>query len=141
MDEEWQKGFDLDYLKGLANQNPDLPLTSPGVMAAWLATISKDILTRTAEDAAAIAAVATKKLGGTGVIRRPTSYAPLEAHPKFVSWVEENLNNPKSPDVAPFHPTEVSKDVARKDSLWTKGFNIYRDGSLKYARSPYEQYS
>jgi hypothetical protein len=131
-----------DYIQGLANQDPGFPLTSLDGANMWVATIVTDILTRTAEDAAAIGAVATKKLGGTAAIRRPTSYAPLEAHPKFVSWVEENLlNNPKSPDVAPFHATEVSKDVARKDSLWTKGFNIYRDASLKYARSPYEQYS
>ena len=131
-----------DYLKGLANQDPGFPLTSLDGANMWVATISADILNRTAEDALAISAIASKKLGGTGAIKRPTASSPLEAHPNFVSWVEENLlNNPKSPDVAPFHATEVSKDVARKDSLWTKGFNLYRDASLKYARSPYEQYS
>lgn len=129
------------YLKALGRQNAAFPLDSEEGVRMWLATISQDILTRTAQDPVAIGVVATGKLGGSIGVIRPTSYAPLDPTSEFVNWVKENLlTNPSSPEVAPFYATEASAVTKQKNNVMTWGFKFYRDASLKYVRSPYENY-
>lgn len=135
-----------EYLKGLGRQNAAFPLDSPQGARLWVATIAQDIVTRTGEDALAMGAIATKKLGGTVKIISPKSFAPLDPTNEFIAWVENNLlPSTKTPDVAPFHATEASVEHNSPQNLLARGlsknFAWYRDASIKYARSPYEQYT
>lgn len=124
------------------------PLTTMEGQMEWVRTIYNDILTRTAGDRVAIGVVATGKFGESSVlsdnaikiktVRMFNVYEPVDS---FVNWVRDNLlQNPDSPQYAPFAET-VSEDAIRtKDRLFTRAFSIYRNTSEKYARGPYQAY-
>lgn len=124
------------------------PLTTMEGQMEWVRTIYNDILTRTAGDRVAIGVVATGKFGESSVLsdnaieiktsRMFNVYEPVDS---FVNWVRDNLlQNPDSPQYAPFAET-VSEDAIRtKDKWFTKLFSVYRNTSEKYARGPYQAY-
>lgn len=130
-----------EYLQGLGRQNPAFPLDTDQGVSLWLATITQDIFTRTAQDRVAIGAIATKKLGAVEKIRRGTVTDPFDTSINFRNWVKENLlNNPSSPNVAPFFAREATVEAEQKERLLSYGFKWYRDFSEKYTRGPYGQF-
>lgn len=141
----WAKMLRTQGAKGMSSITP---LTSMEGQMVWIRTILEDILTRTAGDPVAIGVVATGKLGRNPVLDKSAwkvktvrSVNVYEPTIEFKTWVRDNLlQNPNSPEFAPF-AAEVAQDaVQAKDRLFTKAFALYRDASAKYARGPYKDY-
>lgn len=146
--------FDRYYTKaeqaqGVGAMSSTMPLTSIEGATAWVELIKNDIMTRTAGDPMILNHIATGLHDGekiaaplTWMDQSPTSRHLYEATDKYKTWITDNLlSNPKSALYAPFEATVGNREVVVKDRLLTKGFNLYRDTSLKYARNPLIQYT
>lgn len=146
--------FDRYYTKaeqaqGVGAMSPTMPLTSIEGNTAWVELIKNDIMTRTAGDPMILNHIATGLHDGekiaaplTWMDQSPTSRHLYEATDKYKTWITDNLlSNSQSSLYAPFEATVGNLEVVVKDRLLTKGFNLYRDVSLKYARNPLIQYT
>jgi len=151
--------FDKIYKKFVTAQGSQTmelapyPLTTIEGASMWVNTIYNDILTRTAKDRVAIAAIATGELGTSGKsISVAPSWTPntryaafnvYEASTEFKEFVKNNiLTNPESPMVAPFSRTVATeKDVSELTKFFTGAFALYRNTSQKVTRTPLQQYS
>jgi hypothetical protein len=144
-EEIWAKMLRTQGVKGMSATTP---LTSMEGQMIWVRSLYEDILTRTASDPVAIGVVATGKLGKNSVldanawkVKTVRSVNVYEPTTEFRTWVQDNLlQNPNSPDIAPFAP-EVAQDAVQvNDRLFTKAFSLYRNVEAKYARGPYKDY-
>ena len=155
-----------DYRKGLGNENPLMPLTSVEGLSEWVLTIAVDIATRTGMDEKLLQAVATGKLDGavihagamagndatgdallkaiaSGDVNKITIHTGDIADEFLASSTLKDyvknvfINHPNAPDRAPYFPKSGVAEREATDRLMTRGFNIYRDASAKYARNPF----
>jgi hypothetical protein len=129
------------YRRGLANENPLMPLTSEEGITQFVQTIFADISERTAMDRVLIGAVATGRLGNKSIIKNAVDDL-WDASPELKAFVRNNiLNSPASPPVAPFYRTTASVADEATDNWLTKYFSLYRDASQKVARGPLFQHT
>jgi len=153
-----KKVFDKIYKKMVAAQGSEAlnsapyPINTYEGAVRWVDSIYNDLLTRTSKDPAAVGVVASGQIGGMSIETAPRwtpsskfeAFNVFEASTTLKDFVKrELLPLPKGQgtDAAPFSRFKGKKIVQEKAGRLTKFFSLYRDTSLKVARTPLQQYS
>ena len=128
------------FIKSTGKRNASWDWTDIDNVEKWVQSRILDIETRTVKDFDAIEAISTGTINGVP-ISLDNTWDVYKPSPELRQHVADNLHtNPDRPEFAPFHATEATKVAEERSKLMTKGFDIYRDASAKFARNPYTQY-
>jgi hypothetical protein len=128
------------FIKSAGKRNASWDWTDINNVKYWVASRIEDIATRTSQEHGAIDAIATGNFAGKPISAN-NAWKVYDASPEFRQYVADVVHKSfNRAEYAPFAPSEAVEATNEKSKILTRGFNIYRDASAKYARNPFTQY-